>query len=94
MSKNKQAETALTPRKHRMHDGQLVHYMGEAIRKAITGEHLPYIAPFGFSVSYGPDSDLVCTCKPDRIVNTCPHKILERAFQVYADNYPERFPVF
>ena len=78
-----------------MTDRDLVHHLGEAIRQAITGEHLPMTRPFGFSsVSAGPGADLVCICKRDRIVNTCSRRILEAAFKLYADSHPERFPVF
>ncbi len=69
-----------------MKDRELAHRLGEAIRRALVGEHLPK----GNLPGCYP-RDLLCQCKPDRIVNTCSRRILEAAFKLYANECPERF---
>lgn len=69
----------------------MAHYLGESIRQAIAGEHLPVkLSPGHIPPPHDPG---LCKCG-NRINNYCSRRILDMAFKVYADNYPERFPVF
>ncbi len=70
-----------------MTDRDLAYSLGESIRRALVGEHLPK----RHTMKHIPAEGEFCQCKPDRIVNTCSRRILEAAFKLYAKECPERF---
>ncbi len=72
-----------------MTDRALAYILGEAIRRVLAREHLP-LRESSYTSDL-PQPQMVCECKPDRIVNTCSRRILEAALKLYAKECPERF---
>jgi hypothetical protein len=69
-----------------MSDRDLADRLGEAIRQALTWEHLPKGRAPGEILQPGA---LLCECGNGH--NLCRDRILEEAFRLYAKEHPERF---
>jgi hypothetical protein len=76
-----------------MKDRDMARYLAEQIRRAITYEHLPAKRNPAHIPPKHPRDPGLCDCDK-RLQNSCVRKILEAAFQSYADEHPEEFPIF